>query len=198
MARTRWRRSSSGSVSGLVTRCSSAARRRLHQPPGDLDLARLLVAGGEAAFDVRGHGARRRDAGVAAAGEVDGRRLVEELGQVARQARRLVGGLVDGAAEVDLVGADELAGAAGLVAVQVRAGAPGAGAHDDGGSGSDLGRAADRGGVGDEPSGGGEQRPAALVGLGLFTGEDRQRAEAVRPHPPLGSQGASAGSSRFS
>jgi hypothetical protein len=35
----------------------------------------------EAAVDVGGHGARRRDAGVAPAGEVDGRRLVEQVGQ---------------------------------------------------------------------------------------------------------------------
>ena len=119
--------------------------------------------------------------------------LGEELGEVARQADRLVGGLVDGAAEVGLVPAGELAGGAGYVVVDVRAGAPGAGAHMDRRPRRDLGRPADRGRVADEPAGGGEQRPAALVGLRLGAGEDRQRAQAVRPHPSLGAQGAVGG-----
>ena len=87
----------------------------------------------------------------------------------------------------------QLAGGAGLVAVEVRAGAPGAGAHNDRAPRGDLGRAANRGRVGDEPAGGGEQGPAALVGLRLLAGEDRQRPEAIRPHPTLGPQGAVGG-----
>ncbi len=181
IARTRARRSSSGSVSGRVISVLEGARCELDEPLGDLDLAGLLVAGGEAAVDAGGDGCGRGDAGVAAAGEVDGGRGGEQVGEVAGERDRLVGGFVDGAAEVGLVRVDELAGGVGVVVGD--RGVGGAVLDHDRGPRRHLGRAGDRRRVGDEPARGGEQLPGALVGLGALPGEDGQRPEAVRPHP---------------